>query len=42
VVKRSWQSALDAFGRVDVLINQCGILRDKAFHKMDATMIEST
>ena len=34
------QSALDAFGRVDVLINNAGILRDKAFHKMDATMID--
>jgi NAD(P)-dependent dehydrogenase (short-subunit alcohol dehydrogenase family) len=34
------QSALDAFGRVDVLINNAGILRDKAFHKMDAAMID--
>jgi NAD(P)-dependent dehydrogenase (short-subunit alcohol dehydrogenase family) len=34
------QSALDAFGRVDILINNAGILRDKAFHKMDATMID--
>ncbi len=34
------QSALDAFGRVDVLINNAGILRDKAFHKMDAEMID--
>ena len=34
------QSALDAFGRVDVLINNAGILRDRAFHKMDATMID--
>jgi len=30
------QTAIDAFGRVDVLINNAGILRDKAFHKMDA------
>ena len=35
------QAALDAFGRVDVLINNAGILRDKAFHHMDATMINS-
>ena len=30
------QAALDAFGRVDMLVNNAGILRDKAFHKMDA------
>jgi len=35
------QSALDAFGRVDVLVNNAGILRDKAFHKMDDTMIHA-
>jgi NAD(P)-dependent dehydrogenase (short-subunit alcohol dehydrogenase family) len=34
------QAALDAFGRVDVLVNNAGILRDKAFHKMDGTMID--
>ena len=34
------QAALDAFGRVDVLVNNAGILRDKAFHKMDHTMID--
>ena len=28
------QSALDAFGRVDVVVNNAGILRDKSFHKM--------
>jgi NAD(P)-dependent dehydrogenase (short-subunit alcohol dehydrogenase family) len=33
------QAAVDAFGRVDVLINNAGILRDKAFHKMDDAMI---
>jgi NAD(P)-dependent dehydrogenase (short-subunit alcohol dehydrogenase family) len=34
------QAALDAFGRVDVLVNNAGILRDKAFHKMDPAMID--
>ena len=34
------QAALDAFGRVDVLVNNAGILRDKAFHKVDRTMID--
>jgi NAD(P)-dependent dehydrogenase (short-subunit alcohol dehydrogenase family) len=28
------QAALDAFGRVDILINNAGILRDVIFHKM--------
>jgi NAD(P)-dependent dehydrogenase (short-subunit alcohol dehydrogenase family) len=28
------QSALDAFGRVDCVVNNAGILRDRLFHKM--------
>jgi len=31
-------SAVDAFGRADVLVNNAGILRDKTFLKMDETM----
>lgn len=34
-------AALDAFGRLDVVVNNAGILRDKAFHKMDAAMIDA-
>jgi NAD(P)-dependent dehydrogenase (short-subunit alcohol dehydrogenase family) len=33
------QTALDAFGRVDIVINNAGILRDKAFHNMDADLL---
>jgi NAD(P)-dependent dehydrogenase (short-subunit alcohol dehydrogenase family) len=35
------QAALSAFGRVDVLVNNAGILRDKAFHKMDPALIDA-
>ena len=28
------QEALDAFGRIDIVINNAGILRDRSFHKM--------
>ncbi len=32
------KNAVDAFGRVDVLVNNAGILRDKSFLKMDEAM----
>ncbi len=34
--RRIVQTALDAFGRVDVVVNNAGILRDVIFHKMTA------
>ena len=34
------QSALDTFGRVDIVINNAGILRDGAFKNMDAEKLE--
>ncbi|MDQ3415883.1 MAG: SDR family oxidoreductase [Actinomycetota bacterium] len=35
------QAAVEAFGRVDIVVNNAGILRDKAFHKMDPAMIDA-
>ncbi|MFM8267234.1 MAG: SDR family NAD(P)-dependent oxidoreductase, partial [Ilumatobacteraceae bacterium] len=34
------QTALDAYGRVDVVINNAGILRDKAFHNMEPDLVD--
>ena len=34
------QSALEAFGTVDIVINNAGILRDKAFHNMDESLVD--
>ncbi|MCZ7630789.1 MAG: SDR family NAD(P)-dependent oxidoreductase [Microthrixaceae bacterium] len=33
------QTAIDAFGRVDIVVNYAGILRDKAFHNMDPDLL---
>ncbi len=33
------QAAIDAFGRVDIVINNAGILRDKAFHNMTPDLL---
>jgi NAD(P)-dependent dehydrogenase (short-subunit alcohol dehydrogenase family) len=34
------QTAIDAFGRVDIVINNAGILRDKTFHNMTADLLD--
>ncbi|MCB1251364.1 MAG: SDR family oxidoreductase [Acidimicrobiales bacterium] len=34
------QAALDAFGTVDIVINNAGILRDKSFHNMTPDLLE--
>jgi NAD(P)-dependent dehydrogenase (short-subunit alcohol dehydrogenase family) len=34
--RRIVQTALDAFGRIDIIVNNAGILRDVIFHKMTA------
>jgi NAD(P)-dependent dehydrogenase (short-subunit alcohol dehydrogenase family) len=34
------QTALDAFGKVDIVINNAGILRDKSFHNMSPDLLE--
>ncbi len=35
------QTAIDAFGTVDIVLNNAGILRDKSFHNLDQAMIEA-
>ena len=34
------QTAVDAFGKIDIVINNAGILRDKAFHNMTPDLLE--
>jgi NAD(P)-dependent dehydrogenase (short-subunit alcohol dehydrogenase family) len=34
------RTAMDAFGRVDIVVNNAGILRDKSFHNMTPDLLE--
>jgi NAD(P)-dependent dehydrogenase (short-subunit alcohol dehydrogenase family) len=34
------QAAIDAFGQIDIVINNAGILRDKSFHGMDPNLVD--
>jgi NAD(P)-dependent dehydrogenase (short-subunit alcohol dehydrogenase family) len=34
------QTAIDAFGKVDIVINNAGILRDKSFHNLTPDLLE--
>jgi NAD(P)-dependent dehydrogenase (short-subunit alcohol dehydrogenase family) len=34
------QTALDTFGRIDIVVNNAGILRDKAFHNMTDDLVQ--
>ena len=34
------KTAIDAFGKIDIVINNAGILRDKAFHNMGPDLID--
>ncbi len=34
------QTAIDAYGRVDIVINNAGILRDKTFHNMTPELVD--
>jgi NAD(P)-dependent dehydrogenase (short-subunit alcohol dehydrogenase family) len=35
------QSAIDAFGQIDIVVNNAGILRDKTFHNMTPDMVDA-
>lgn len=35
------KTAVDTFGRVDIVINNAGILRDKTFHNMEPDMVDA-
>jgi len=34
------KTAVDTFGKVDIVVNNAGILRDKAFHNMDPELLD--
>ncbi|MGD9797193.1 MAG: SDR family NAD(P)-dependent oxidoreductase [Acidimicrobiia bacterium] len=34
------QTALDAFGRIDIVVNNAGILRDKSFHNLTPELLD--
>ena len=34
------KTAIDAFGRIDIVVNNAGILRDKAFHNMTPDLVD--
>ena len=35
------QTALDAFGKIDIVVNNAGILRDKSFHNMTPDLVNA-
>ncbi len=35
------QTAIDAYGRVDIVVNNAGILRDKAFHNLEPALLDA-
>jgi len=35
------QTAVDAFGKVDIVVNNAGILRDKSFHNLTPDLVEA-
>jgi NAD(P)-dependent dehydrogenase (short-subunit alcohol dehydrogenase family) len=39
--KQMVQTAIDAFGRIDIVVNNAGILRDKSFSKMTGDLVDS-
>ena len=35
------ETAIDAYGKVDIVVNNAGILRDKSFHNMEPAMVDT-